>query len=142
MMGLHPADFQDVRLAPNAEEAARRLEKLRARFRAGFKKLAFDLHPDRTGGDPQKTEDFKALIQLRDGFDKLRVPEFSPEPEVRVYSSTVVFNNPPPPSPKRKVVIHYYPRSEGGRATVTTEESAGRVAGMAPRGVHTPHRAR
>lgn len=141
MMGLRPEDFQAVRLAPSPEVAAKLLGDLKERFRSGFKKLAFELHPDRTGGDPQKTEDFKALIQLREGFERLQVPEYAPEPPAKVYSSTTVFNNPPPP-PKRKVVIHYYPRSEGGRATVTTEESAGRVAGMAPRGVHTPHRAR
>lgn len=135
-MGLRPEDFQAVRLAPNPEEAGRLFANLKERFKAGFKKLAFELHPDRTGGDPQKTEDFKALIQLREGFDKFQVPTYVPE-SAKVYSSTIVFNN-PPSTPKKKVVIHYYPRSGGGRATISAEESAGRVAGMAPRGVHTP----
>lgn len=40
------------------------LNDLKRRARLNYKRAALDLHPDRTGGDPAKTEMFHAVSEL------------------------------------------------------------------------------
>lgn len=49
------------------------LAELQVRAKKRFKELALELHPDRTGGDPVKTEHFKHLAAAMDALDSLQV---------------------------------------------------------------------
>ena len=126
-MGFSPNDFNAVRQAPSHGEAVRRLEDLRIRFRKAFRKAAFELHPDRTGGDPYKTEQFNLLVNFARDFEKVQVPK---KPPVVVHR--VVFYNPVrphrPSTPLSQLRVQV-------RTTVTPSNAASAVAGMRPAGV-------
>jgi len=80
-MGITPQDFQAIQLAPSFEEAKKQLEALKTKVKAAFKKMAFELHPDRTGNDPAKTEKFKLVSKIKDDVEKLNVsPPQRPQP--------------------------------------------------------------
>jgi hypothetical protein len=73
-LGLRvPEDLDAVRRAPTFEAAQAKLAELQERVRKNFKRLAFELHPDRTGGDPEKTDRFKALARAREEIERLRL---------------------------------------------------------------------
>lgn len=118
-LGMTAKDFQLVMRARTRDEAVRLLEEVRAKFRSAYRKMAFALHPDRTGGDPVKTRKFQALIQLREEVEKLSIPE------------------PPPPEPQQTVVVvSYFP--DGKRSTTAVRmghRAAVHLAGMTPGGV-------
>lgn len=91
MLGVNlPADFRVIEQMP-FEQGLVALEALKDRVRANWKKLAFALHPDRTGNDPAKTEQFKQLSALRDKLEKVGLRRAPP---------------PPPPMPVRHVYFH------------------------------------
>lgn len=77
MLGLCPADFTHIRRLPfsRAKEA---LDVLKERARRAFRKLAPELHPDRNGGDAQRTELFKKLNQLVQEIDSLGITSSPP----------------------------------------------------------------
>ena len=78
-LGVTWAEFE----APLAAGAAgpAMLEALQKRARARFRELALELHPDRTGGDSEKTERYKRLAMAKDQLDALVVqPPQSPRP--------------------------------------------------------------
>lgn len=75
-LGVVPADLHRVRLLPYPE-AVRFLDELKGRVRQSWKRLAFELHPDRTGSDPEKTVEFTLLNRVRSDFEKVTV---SPPP--------------------------------------------------------------
>ena len=77
MLGLCPADFTHIRRLPfsRAKEA---LGVLKERAKKAFRKLAPELHPDRNGGNAQKTELFKKLNQLVREIDGLGITSSPP----------------------------------------------------------------
>lgn len=83
-----PEEIDALLREPTFEAAKAKLAELKERVRKNFRKLAFELHPDRTGGDPGKTERFKLLVQVQDSFDKLQIRP--PQPRVM----HVVWHNP------------------------------------------------
>ena len=85
-----PADLQAIERLPY-NQGVKALASLKDRVRKGYKHLAFELHPDRTGDDPVKTEQFKLLAQVRDQVEKM---ELQPPSQVKAM--------PPPPA----VVVH------------------------------------
>lgn len=103
-LGVLPQDLQTLAQVPRSE-AVRLLEALKERVRRNWKRLAFQLHPDRTGNDPQKTAHFQRLTEVREKFEQV---ELLPEPvPTAVYSYTsaqapyspgVVFNRVPRPT--------------------------------------------
>lgn len=76
-LGVHPADLLRVKSTPFPQSAAI-LNDLKARVRSNWKKLAFELHPDRTGNNSEKTAEFQALTRLRDDFERLTVSATPP----------------------------------------------------------------
>lgn len=81
-LGVTPMDIERIRQTPFPQSVAI-LDELKARVKTNWKRLAFELHPDRTGNDPVKTEEFKGLTLVRDDFEKLRVeprPQPMPQP--------------------------------------------------------------
>jgi hypothetical protein len=111
-----------IRSAANAEQAHERLAELKERGRTLYRKAAFELHPDRTGGDPEKTELFKLLSVAAKALDEivLRVHKPSPQPIVR------------------QIIIQHHPFGFYGGGTSTTTTTANyatnvyRVVGMTP----------
>lgn len=102
-MGLSPKDFDHVRASRTPNEASQRLESLKDRFKVAFRKMIPILHPDRNGGDPTKTEQFRLLLEFSAALDRLQVPRESP----RVTIHEVIFHNPipRPRAPTRRVSI-------------------------------------
>ena len=71
-LGISPGDIAKIRSAP-LPMAKELLARLKAQARKQYKKLALELHPDRTGGDPAKTERFTLLTRIFEDFNKLQV---------------------------------------------------------------------
>ena len=87
-LGVTMDAIQAVRRAPNAQAAAERLDALKDEARRRYRKLVFELHPDR-GGDP---ESFKLLTQVYEEVQKLRVQPQQTRPVFR----RVIVNIPAP----------------------------------------------
>lgn len=114
-VGLCPDDFALIPHAPSEAEAIERLNAVKAKFKAGFRKLAHELHPDKPSNDPSKAEQLRILLLIRDHVEKLRVS--TPLPA------------------RRAVTIHYYPGERGqarAHTTVDPLERARRVSTMGP----------
>jgi len=88
LLGLTPAEFHYPLEATTREEAERRLADMKAHGKRLFRQRALELHPDRTGGDPEKTERFKLLSSTMEALEALRLP--APEPPVQVFHPTMV----------------------------------------------------
>jgi len=132
-MDLTPEDFHGVRQAPSLEEAQRRLAIVKEKVKTGFRKLAIQLHPDHTNGDPEKTELFKLLVTLKNDIDKLQV-ERQPPQVPPMHMGTVT----------RVVVVNYYPRGPHQavnipRPRASTQQQAVATATMHPGGGGVPY---
>lgn len=128
-MGLSMTDFSAVDQAPSLEEAHRQFAALKEKIKRGFNKMALELHPDRTGNDPVKTERFKLLLSLKADLDKLQVnPNGAGARQVPI---------PVPVAPFRQhVVINYYhvrPVQPPARS-VAPQQRAYSTATMSPGG--------
>jgi hypothetical protein len=77
-LGVQPIELEALR-GCTLEEGQRKLIELKERVRRNYKHLAFELHPDRTDSDPEKTEKFKLLGTIRDEFEKLQL-QAMPQP--------------------------------------------------------------
>lgn len=73
-LGITPADLESLRRLPH-EEAVKELAALKDKVRRQWKRAAFELHPDRTGGDPEKTALFQALSSAKEVFENFQIPE-------------------------------------------------------------------
>lgn len=91
----YPADIRAIEQMP-FEQGEKALEALKERARKNFRQLAFELHPDRTGNDPEKTERFKALAQIRDRLGKMTLRRaVAPPPQVVfIHVQQTVFRHP------------------------------------------------
>ncbi len=71
-LGVTPQALFAIRVAtfPRAKEL---LEELKKVARHNYHRLAKELHPDRTGGDPQKEERFKLLSQAMATIEHLQL---------------------------------------------------------------------
>lgn len=105
-LGVTESDLQRLTQVPY-QEALKLLEALKEKVRRNWKRWAFELHPDRTGGDTQKTDLFQRLTGVRERFEQLTLPPptFAP---VYSYVSTqtpvtpgVVFRSPSRQPPVR-----------------------------------------
>jgi hypothetical protein len=133
-MGLQPEDFSGIGEARDREEATQRFLTLKEKFKTGFKRMALILHPDRNGGDPEKTATFHLLMSVAKEFDNLRI-----KPPTTVKYQTTFSGPIPPPPPKRSGVPRYYPIGYPGTETQNRySTNADRVAQIRPRGVNSP----
>lgn len=82
-LGIPPEDLQVLPRLP-FPQAQEKLRIMRQIARKNYKRLAFELHPDRTGNDPVKTEKFKLLGQILTDFDKIEVRPAPPPPPMPV----------------------------------------------------------
>lgn len=88
----YPSDLQAIERMP-FEQGTKVLADLKERVRKGYKRLAFELHPDRTGNDPEKTERFKLLAQVRDRIEQITIQPRQAPPQIQVQQ--VVFRQVP-----------------------------------------------
>lgn len=89
----YPADFRAIEQMP-FEQGVKALDELKERLRKNYRKLAFELHPDRTGNDPEKTERFKALAQLWGQIEKMTLRRAAPRPPPQVVIIQVTYQHP------------------------------------------------
>lgn len=89
LLGLQQADFRAVEQAPSFEVAAQRLNELKARTKKQFRKVALELHPDRTNNDPVKTEDFKLVSAAVEDIERISMQQVRPQRQVRVIHITI-----------------------------------------------------
>lgn len=73
--------------APSREEAERRLAAMKQVVKVRFRASALELHPDRTGGDPVKTERFKLLAGAAERAAEIELPEVQAPAPPRVWGS-------------------------------------------------------
>jgi len=133
-----PEDFDQIQRAPIAQ-ARKMLADLKGRVKHAFKKFAVELHPDKTGDDPVKTERFKLLVQVREAFDQIDIqPRPMPMPMPVMHWRAPVVNvggfRPSTTGPTVTVTTYYVSPFDTGTGTgsVTGPTVAWRVAKMRP----------
>lgn len=72
-LGVDLHEFEALRARPRTE-AVEMLEALKDKVRRNWRRAVFDLHPDRTGGDPEKTALFQELTRIRDALEAFQLP--------------------------------------------------------------------
>lgn len=86
------------------QQAVKDLTTLKAEVKTRYKKLAFELHPDRTGGDEAKTKLFSEVTEANRWFQELKLHPPPPRQVVQVvrvqhfpqrspYSGTINWTN-------------------------------------------------
>lgn len=84
-LGITQSDLNAIRSAP-IDQAQTLLQELKKKAHRQYKKLALELHPDRTQGDKDKAEFFVLLGRVLEEFDKVTVypiPQPQPVPVMR-----------------------------------------------------------
>jgi phytoene dehydrogenase-like protein len=79
-LGVAPQDFDTIRRVP-FPQAQTLLQELKAKARRNYKRLALELHPDRTQGDATKAELFVLLGRVLEELDKTVVHPPPPMPQ-------------------------------------------------------------
>lgn len=78
-LGVEPSDIAAIRRAP-FQKAQELLQDLKTRAGRNYRKLALELHPDRTQGDKSKEELFVLLGRVLEEFNKVTVQPATPPP--------------------------------------------------------------
>jgi hypothetical protein len=78
-LGVSQQDFETIRRVP-FPQAQTLLQELKTKARRNYKKLAFELHPDRTQGDETKAQLFVLLGHVLGELDKTTVRPPQPQP--------------------------------------------------------------
>ena len=99
-LGVRLQDIENLRRLP-FPHAVEGLKKIQENAKPRYKKLAFELHPDRTGGDEAKTRLFSEVTTANKWLQELQV-------------------HPPPPQPRMVVQMVHYPAAHPFGGTVNT----------------------
>ena len=78
-LGVSQQDFETIRRVP-FPQAQTLLQELKTKARRNYKRLALELHPDRTQGDEVKAQLFVLLGQVLEELDKTTVHPPPPQP--------------------------------------------------------------
>lgn len=128
-MGFCPEDFNSIRRSRTREEAVQRLNSLKERFKSALKKKVPELHPDRTGDNPEKTAQLRLLLDFARELEETKIPQVVTQ---RVVVHEVTFHNPIPQTRRRGT---WAGLPDEIRTKVTSSGTASTVAGMHPSGV-------
>ena len=71
VLGLSPTDFMAVEQAAPWEGPAL-VREIQARARRAYKRAVLTLHPDKNGGDAEKTDLFRDVTEVLSEIDELR----------------------------------------------------------------------
>lgn len=115
-LGVTSQAIHEIRSSP-LPIAERLLKELKERAHKAYRRLAFELHPDRNAGDATKTERFTFLSHVAKHIEALRV---QPPPVTFVH---VVFTGP---------VSHSSGNTTSTTINFTNVQSARRVVTMRP----------
>jgi hypothetical protein len=102
LLNLTQEDFRSIERAPTFEVGQQMLVVLKDRVKKQFRKVALELHPDRTNNDPVKTDEFKLVAAVVDDIEKLNL------------------SRPPPPHPVAVRVVFRTVRYHSATSTTTT----------------------
>lgn len=136
VLGVTPSDLEGLRLL-NPDSARTRLAELKECVRRNFRRLALELHPDRTGGDAKKTELFKLYCTVKEEFEKIQLKPQAPNRPTPVGRQGQPMPRQAPPVPVTRVVTWIsqgtaYTARAGIPATYVTVGVPLRVATMKP----------
>ena len=95
-LGITPAALHAIRSA-RPDQAKAMLEELKQVAKSRYRKLAFELHPDRNNGDPEKTAKFAFLSQVIKQVESMEVRPAPPPPPFRTVPGPVYPQQPGPP---------------------------------------------
>ncbi|RKZ05698.1 hypothetical protein DRQ25_15570 [Candidatus Fermentibacteria bacterium] len=94
-MGVSQADLDSLSKATTHAEGEAMLDKLKVKTKKGYRALAHELHPDKTGNDPEKTEMFKFVKSIYEGF---AAAEFIARPRPMVFRVSHMYGRQRQPS--------------------------------------------
>lgn len=105
-LGVQPQALEHLRRVP-FPQAVEGLKRIQEAAKPAYKKLALELHPDRTGGDETKTRLFSEVTMAHKWLQELKV-------------------QPPAPQPTMTVQFVHYPRAHpfGGVVNTTTTSTS------------------
>ena len=98
-LGVQVQDIERLRAIP-FPQAVEGLKRIQEGTKSRYRKLAFELHPDRTGGDEAKTLLFSEVTAANRWLQNLQVQ--------------------PPPQPVMRVQMVHYPAARPFGGTVTS----------------------
>lgn len=139
-LGISSGDFQAIRTATTLEVAQATLEAVKVKVRKAYKKLALDLHPDRTNGDPEKTDLFRVVTSVKNDIEALTIDRALPPPPPQPMVPVIVIQyngvgRPPPGHPAANGGVRQWRHGAGSATTTVTMWPAG--VGI-PRGPKRP----
>jgi hypothetical protein len=140
-LGVTPEDFNTVQRQPTYELACAKLEEVKEKVRKAYKRLAFELHPDRTGNDIEKTELFKAVGQVKADIESLNINPPRPPPMMAPMSVMIPVvvvqyhgvGRPPTGHPAANGGVRQWGQGTGSATTVTTSWPVGVYVQRGPR---------
>lgn len=89
-LGITPDAIRQVRSAPQAQ-GERLLDELKSSAKSRYRRLAFELHPDRTGNDEVKAAKFSFLTMVVKEVEGMRWVPFPPPPPQQTIRIQFVF---------------------------------------------------
>jgi len=130
-LGVVQQDFETIRRVP-FPQAQTLLQELKAKARRNYKRLALELHPDRTQGDEVKAQLFVLLGRVLVEIDKTTVHP-PPPPPPQVINFTVV--NVPVEQPGASTWQAWQQHANGSTASSAgfTHQQVIRIVRMRPR---------
>ena len=73
VLGLSMAEVRAVRCAPDEDTGEEAKKRLQRKVKKAWKRVAFELHPDRHDGDEEKAALFKIVKVVVDELQEIRV---------------------------------------------------------------------
>jgi len=120
LLGVHPAHIQNLQRLPY-EQAQATLEKLKVEAKKRYRKLALELHPDRTGGDEDKATLFRIVTEVNNQIQAITLRQKLQRPvQRRVIIQTVYMQQQPQTVRVQRQTRPFQAFSNGVSATTNT----------------------